>query len=52
MLKKSYCGLSLVAVKGIYICINRYTDEVKCAGSYEKCNGYFEDYVRRISERG
>lgn len=49
---KFYCGLILTEVEGIYVCIDKYSSEIKCTGSYEKCNEYFEDYVRRISEKG
>lgn len=49
--KKAYCGLMLIAIENFYICVDRYTEQVKCSGSYEECNKYFNEYVERIRER-
>ncbi len=48
--KKFYCGMMLVSVKGIYACIDKYTSEIKCTGSFEKCDEYFNGYVKGVSE--
>jgi hypothetical protein len=54
MLVKGYCGCLMYKVgdNGVYICLNQYTNEVYCIGSYEKCNRYLTEYMERISERG
>ena len=52
MLVKGYCGVLMYKVKGVYICLDKYSDKVYCVGSYEKCNQYLTDYIKRTSERG
>lgn len=39
---KYYNGIALVSVEGIYVVVIKATSEIKCMGSYEKCNSYFK----------
>ena len=51
---KAYCGLVFCyseEVKMYYIA-NTYTRKVCTYGSYEKCNEYFEAYIKKVSEKG
>lgn len=43
---KYYNGIALISVEGIYIVINKVTSEIKCMGSYEKCNSYFKEITK------
>lgn len=51
MLLKAYCGLMLYQIQKTFICIDRYTNEVKCSGTLEKCSEYFNNYMDQVSER-
>lgn len=51
MIVKIYCGCAIYKVDGVYICMDRYTKEIHCVGSLEKCNKCFSEYVNRLSER-
>ncbi len=36
-------GYALVSVEGIYVVIEKISNQIKCMGSYEKCNSYFKE---------
>ena len=46
-----YCGKALFKVGETYMVGNVYTEQIECMGSLEKCQGYFDDYVKKLSER-
>lgn len=43
---KYYNGIALVSVEGIYVVVIKATSEIKCMGSYEKCNSYFKEIIK------
>lgn len=49
--KRFYCGLMLVQAKGIYAVIDSYKMDIKCKGTFEECNKYFDSYIEKICER-
>ena len=46
---KWHNGYALVSVEGIYVVIVRTTSEIKCMGSYEKCDSYFKEITTEVS---
>lgn len=45
MLMKSYKGIGIFRVNGVFICMGIVSKEIYCVGSMEKCNKYLEKEV-------
>lgn len=48
---KSYCAILFIEYNGEYLCVDCYSNEVRCRGTYEECDAYYNAYVERIADR-
>lgn len=48
---RMYCGLMMFQRLDKWYCVDGYSMQVKCSGTYEECDEYFNNYIEELANR-